>query len=92
MTTGTKQPAGQQSTDNDTAVDLWEQVIKGFQATNSRLHAAIRSAFSLNAAEAETMIHLGADPTHRASMATLARAASFTSGGFTKIADKLCAR
>ena len=78
--------------DDDTAVELWGRVIRGFEATNTRLHAAIKAAFSLNPAEAQTVLQLGADPERRAPMNTLARAASFTSGGFTKIADKLASR
>jgi DNA-binding MarR family transcriptional regulator len=92
MGTGAKKPAIEQAADDDTAIDLWCWVIDGFQTTNGRMHAAIKCAFSLNAVEAETMLHLGAEPTQRASMATLARAVSFTSGGFTKIADKLTQR
>lgn len=80
------------SVDDDTAVDLWGRVIRGFEATNVRLHSAVKAAFSLNPAEAQTMLQLGATRERRAPMNTLARAASFTSGGFTKIADKLTAR
>lgn len=78
--------------DDDAAVQLWGRVIRGFEATNARVQAAIKAAFSLNPAEAQTMLQLGAGPERRAPMNTLARAASFTSGGFTKIADKLASR
>lgn len=74
------------------AVQLWGRVIKGFAVTNRKLHAAIKSAFNLGEAEAETLLNLHRDPEHRAPMATLARAAAFTSGGYTKIADKLVNR
>ncbi|GAA4288834.1 MarR family winged helix-turn-helix transcriptional regulator [Georgenia daeguensis] len=89
MNAGTKKTAAQRTVDDDTAVELWGRVIRGFEATNGRVHAAIKAAFSLNPAEAQTMLQLGGDPRRRAPMNTLARAASFTSGGFTKIADKL---
>ncbi len=74
------------------AVQLWGRVIKGFAVTNRKLHVAIKSAFNLSEAEAETLLNLHRDPEHRAPMATLARAAAFTSGGYTKIADKLVDR
>ncbi|WP_419707021.1 MarR family winged helix-turn-helix transcriptional regulator [Promicromonospora sp. NFX87] len=74
------------------AVQLWGRVIKGFAVTNRKLHALIKSAFDLSEAEAETLLNLHRDPDHRAPMATLARAAAFTSGGYTKIADKLVHR
>lgn len=78
--------------DDAAAVDLWAQVITGFQATNQRLHDAIKAAFTLTAAEAETLLNLHRNPESRAPMVTLARAAAFTSGGFTKLADKLTKR
>jgi len=92
MGTHSKPPTTNKAVDDDTAIELWGRVIKGFATTHARLQTAVKAAFSLNEAETETVLHLGAEPTHRASMVTLARAASFTSGGFTKIADKLTTR
>jgi DNA-binding MarR family transcriptional regulator len=83
---------GPSAVDDAAAIDLWGRVIAGFQTTNKRLHDAIRAAFSLNEAEAETLLSLGGNPEHRAPMAALARATSFTSGGYTKIADRLTER
>ncbi|WP_127130980.1 MarR family winged helix-turn-helix transcriptional regulator [Georgenia sp. SYP-B2076] len=78
--------------DDITAVELWGRVIKGFQVTNRRLHSAIKGAVNLNEAEAETLLSLHRKVERRAPLTTLARAASFTSGGYTKIADKLVSR
>jgi DNA-binding MarR family transcriptional regulator len=78
--------------DAATAVELWGRVISGFTATNRRLHAAIKAAFNLNEAEAETLLNLHRHAERRAPMSTLSRAAAFSTGGFTKIADKLAKR
>lgn len=82
----------QTAVDAGSAVELWGRVIKGFQVTNRRLHAAIKAAFNLSEPEAETLLNLHRDARHRAPLTTLARAAAFTSGGYTKIADKLVSR
>ncbi len=86
----TAQPA--EPADDAEAVALWGTTIRGFHATNRKLHAAIRSAFDLNEAETETLLTLHRTPARKARMTKLARAASFTSGGFTKIADRLSDR
>ena len=78
--------------DEITAVELWGRVIKGFHVTNRRVHSAIKSAFDLSEAEAETLLNLHRKAERRAPLTALARAASFTSGGYTKIADKLVGR
>lgn len=85
-------PNSEHAVDDPTAVDLWGHVIKGFQATNRRIHGAIKDAYNLNEAETETLLTLQRHAEHRAPMATLARATAFSSGGFTKIADKLTNR
>ena len=94
MAKSTTKTPDQSTTDIDdiTAVELWGRVIKGFQVSNRRLHSAVKAAFNLNEAEAETLLSLHRDAEHRAPLTTLARAASFTSGGYTKIADKLVGR
>lgn len=77
---------------DDEAVDLWGRVIRGFQSTNRVLHERVRSEFDLSDAETETLLTLFRHSEHRAPMSTLARAATFTTGGFTKVADRLCSR
>jgi DNA-binding MarR family transcriptional regulator len=88
MTVASDQPV----VDDATAIELWGRVIKGFQTTNRRLHAAVKSAFNLSEVETEALLSLHRNPEGRAPMAVLARATAFTSGGFTKVADKLAAR
>jgi DNA-binding MarR family transcriptional regulator len=79
------------STD-DGPVELWGRVINGFEVTNQRIHRAIQERFSLAPAEAQVLLNLHRQPDQRAPMVKLARAASFTTGGFTKLADKLAKR
>jgi DNA-binding MarR family transcriptional regulator len=70
----------------------WGQVIRGFSVTNKKLHLAIAAAFSLDEPETETMLRLGSSHLHRVPMTVLAREAAFSSGGFTKVADRLARR
>lgn len=84
--------AGATGVTDDEAAELWGRVIDGFVSTNRRVHAAVRTAFALGEAEAETLLTLRRVRRNRAPMAALARAASFTSGGYTKVADKLVRR
>ncbi|WP_159802976.1 MarR family winged helix-turn-helix transcriptional regulator [Arthrobacter zhaoguopingii] len=70
----------------------WGQVIRGFSVTNKKLHLAVAAAFNLDEPETETMLRLGGNPLHRVPMTVLAREAAFSSGGFTKVADRLARR
>jgi DNA-binding MarR family transcriptional regulator len=74
------------------AVTQWGLVIEGFQVTNRKLHRAVADAFSLDPSEAETLLRLTRSPDRRMPMAALAREAAFSTGGFTKIADRLAKR
>lgn len=74
------------------AVEMWGRVIKGFHATNQALHDDIRSTFDLNETETETILTLIRENDHRAHMSTLAKATAFSTGGFTKVADRLASR
>jgi DNA-binding MarR family transcriptional regulator len=73
-------------------VTQWGLVIEGFQVTNKKLHREVAAAFSLDPAEAETLLRLTRSPDNRMPMAALAREAAFSTGGFTKIADRLAKR
>jgi DNA-binding MarR family transcriptional regulator len=89
MTTKQARTAGSQDLD---AVSQWGLVIEGFQTTNKKLHRAVAAAFSLDAPEAETLLRLARSPQQKMPMAALARDAAFSTGGFTKIADRLAKR
>ncbi|WP_111720440.1 MarR family winged helix-turn-helix transcriptional regulator [Homoserinimonas sp. OAct 916] len=73
-------------------VTQWGLVIEGFQITNTKLHRAVTDAFSLDPAEAETLLRLTRSPDNKMPMAALAREAAFSTGGFTKVADRLAKR
>jgi DNA-binding MarR family transcriptional regulator len=77
---------------DEEVVAEWGHVIHGFALTNKKLHQAIAAAFSLDEPETETMLRLGANPLHRVPMTVLAREAAVSSGGFTKVADRLARR
>ena len=87
----TQQVSAEASRDLD-AVSQWGLVFEGFQNTNKKLHKAVAAAFSLDPAEAETLLRLTRTPGHRMPMAALAREAAFSTGGVTKIADRLAKR
>lgn len=78
-------------TDPD-AIELWGSVIRAAGIAHRRLLAALRERFQLNEAEVDTMVVLGGRESGCGTMTELARSASFTSGGYTKIADRLCDR
>ncbi len=78
--------------DDSETIRLWGQIIRGVGIANRRLHARIRAEFELNEAEVDTVITLGGLPDRRATMAALAASASFTTGGYTKVADRLVER
>lgn len=80
------------SIDDTTAIELWGRAIRGYQVTSKKLHSSIHEQFDLNEAEAETLLTLHLHPEHRAPLNALSKATAFTTGGFTKIADKLVAR
>ena len=73
-------------------ISQWGLVIEGFQSTNKKVHAEIASAFALDPAEAETLLRLIRTPGERMPITRMAREVAFSSGGFTKIADRLAAR
>jgi DNA-binding MarR family transcriptional regulator len=77
---------------DDEVIDLWGRVIRGVGLANKRLHARIRKEFALNEAEVDTVITLGGLAGGRETMAALAASASFTTGGYTKVADRLTDR
>lgn len=78
--------------DDATAIALWGQVVRGYRTTSARFCDAIGERFSLTVAEADALLSMHREPGYRASMVHLARATDFTSGGFTKLADKLAKR
>ena len=78
--------------DDRAAVKLWGRVIRGYEATSRALQKRLRESFDLSGPEVETLLDLALRSEHYAPMKDLAHAASFSTGGFTKIADRLTER
>lgn len=78
--------------DDARAVELWGRVVRGFQTTQRRLFAAIKAEFELGEAEVETLLSLHRCPSFKSRHNSLAQGAGLSTGGFTKIADKLTGR
>lgn len=73
-------------------VASWNDVNEGFQLTNRKLHAAVTNAFNLDQGECDVLLLLGRSPQSGVPMSTLAREIGFSSGGLTKVADRLARR
>jgi DNA-binding MarR family transcriptional regulator len=78
--------------DDDEAIELWRQTLGGFQSAAKLLRESIRDALDLSASEAETLLALRRHPGGRAGMKALAEATAYSSGGFTKLADRMSGR
>ncbi|RZQ61876.1 MarR family winged helix-turn-helix transcriptional regulator [Amycolatopsis suaedae] len=72
-------------------VTWWGLVIEGYLATQDRLMGEIERRFGLAPASFDILIRLLRSPEHRMPMTRLAKEAALSSGGFTKVADRLAA-
>ena len=77
--------------DDDEIVTWWGLVIEGYLATQDRLMGEIAERFGLAPASFDILIRLIRSPEHRMPMTRLAGEAALSSGGFTKVADRLVA-
>lgn len=77
------------STDDDEMVSWWGLVIEGYVATQDKLMGQIADEHGLPPASFDVLIRLLRSPDHRMPMTWLAREAALSSGGFTKVADRL---
>ncbi|MGD8201058.1 MarR family winged helix-turn-helix transcriptional regulator [Ornithinimicrobium sp. W1679] len=73
-------------------MSLWGHVIEGFQRTNRHLHRTVEQELSLTPAESEALLRLGRSPDQRLPMAELAGQVAFSTGGVSKVADRLVRR
>ncbi|WP_020669875.1 MarR family winged helix-turn-helix transcriptional regulator [Amycolatopsis nigrescens] len=78
-------------TDDDEIVTWWGLVIEGYLATQDTLMGEIEERFGLAPASFDILIRLVRSTEHRMPMTKLAREAALSSGGFTKVADRLVA-
>ena len=70
-------------------VSWWGLVLEGFTTTMRHVAAHVEADSGLGQAPAEVMLRLGRTPDGRLPMSRIARESSLSSGGFTKVADKL---
>jgi DNA-binding MarR family transcriptional regulator len=80
-----------QRIDDDEIVTWWGLVIEGYLATQDKLMGEIAERFGLAPASFDILIRLIRSPDHRIPMTRLANEAALSSGGFTKVADRLVA-
>ncbi|GAB2749982.1 MarR family transcriptional regulator [Salinifilum aidingensis] len=76
-------------TDDNEIVTWWGLVIEGYQATQERLMEEIADLFDLSPASFDILVRLVRSAEHRMPMTKLAHEAALSSGGFTKVADRL---
>lgn len=70
---------------------MWGLVIEGYLATDRRLMDEIHDRHGLTPAQFDILLRLVRTDEHRMPMTRLAHEAAFTSGGFTKVADRMVA-
>ncbi|MBO0853821.1 MAG: MarR family transcriptional regulator [Nocardia sp.] len=77
------------TTDDDEMVTWWGLVIEGYAATQDRLMGEIFDRHGLAPAQFDILVRLLRSPDHRQPMTKLAAEAALSSGGFTKVADRM---
>ena len=77
--------------DDRDLVSWWGHVIEGFHRTHAEVARPVEQRFGLAAAPAEVILRLGRTPMHRLPMSRIATETALSSGGFTKLADRLIA-
>ncbi|HVW44642.1 MAG TPA: MarR family transcriptional regulator [Amycolatopsis sp.] len=75
--------------DDDEIVTWWGLVIEGYLATQDKLMGEIAERFGLAPASFDILLRLVRTPGHQMPMTRLAKEAALSSGGFTKVADRL---
>ncbi|MET8949596.1 hypothetical protein ACWEO4_00695 [Streptomyces sp. NPDC004393] len=68
----------------------WKLVEEGFLATHESLASELGERFDLGKGSADVLMRLLIAPERRMPMTRLAHEAGMSSGGFTKLADRLC--
>lgn len=76
-------------TDDDEIITWWGLVIEGYHVTQEHIAAEISERFGLPQASFDILLRLVRTPEHRMPMTKLAHEAALSSGGFTKVADRL---
>lgn len=86
---GTEAPTTAPGTDDDEIVTWWGLVIEGYLATQDLVMSEISERFDLPPASFDILLRLVRSPDGRMTMSKLANEAALSSGGFTKVADRL---
>ncbi|NYH80994.1 DNA-binding MarR family transcriptional regulator [Actinopolyspora biskrensis] len=81
--------ATDKDTDDDEIVTWWGLVIEGYHTTQERLMSEIAERFELTPGAFDILVRLVRSPECRMPMTKLAKEAALSSGGFTKVADRL---
>ncbi|MFB7778793.1 MarR family winged helix-turn-helix transcriptional regulator [Streptomyces bauhiniae] len=71
-------------------LDSWQTVAEGFRATEEALVSQLAEQFKLGRGVADVTLRLLSAPDYRMPMTSLAHELGMSSGGFTKLADRLC--
>lgn len=71
-------------------LDWWMLVMQGFHATYDSLASELTDRFNLGPGAAEVLVRLLNAPKYRMPMTRLAHETRKSSGGFTKVGDRLC--
>jgi len=76
---------------DDEVVTVWGLVVEGFTAVSSRLRNDLDAELGIPLGWLEVLLRLLRSPGHRLGMGTLAQHSAITSGGFTRMADRMTA-
>ncbi|MGW1258576.1 MarR family winged helix-turn-helix transcriptional regulator [Streptomyces sp. NPDC002513] len=71
-------------------LENWTAVAQGFHAAQESLMGELGERYNLGQGLVAALMHLVDAPGHRMPMTQLAHRAGMSSGGFTKLADRLC--
>lgn len=75
--------------DDDDAITLWGLVVEGFTATSQRLRADLDAEIGIPLGWLDVLLRLLRTPGSRLGMSTLAAHTAITTGGFTRMADRM---
>lgn len=75
--------------DDDAVVTGWGLVVEAYARVTASMRRDLLEGNGLDGAEFEVLLRLSRSPEHRQTASQLAAEVSFSSGGFTKLADRL---
>ena len=73
----------------DDRITLWGLYLEVYAAIGQRLERELRAAIDIPDAWFEVLLRIGRTPGHAVRMTVLAKQVLFSSGGFTKLADRM---